>query len=147
MSVSSARFERTAAHPAPPDDFEGVLLRAPERFVAGSPCVVRGAFQIGAEALATLPREDAFAALTLLVTERGSARSATVRPARSAVALVTEAAPAGRRRGWFELDVMGMSEFHPRGGQITISAWLGPLRSGGLDVQVDAPPEPLGGPR
>ncbi|MFN8588610.1 MAG: hypothetical protein U0704_12525 [Candidatus Eisenbacteria bacterium] len=147
MSVSSARFERTAAHPVPADDFEGVLLRAPERFVAGQPCVVRGAFQIGPDALATLPREDAYDALTLLVTERASARSTTVRPARSAVALATEPGPAGRRRGWFELDVIGMSGFRPRAGTITVSAWLGPLRSEGHDVIVEAPPETTGGHR
>lgn len=135
-------FEPTAESPAVPDGVAGIVLSVPSVVALGPPAAlaVSGTFQLTEQAAAELPREDPFAALTLLVVEVGSARSMAFRPARSAVGPETQPAPPGMRRGWFHTDAFAQPGFVPRAGRYFISAYLGGLQSLAAEVRVVAAP-------
>ena len=141
MSAALGRlpwFERTAESPAVPEGVATIVLQVPAVMTLGSPASLRvsGAFQLTEADAAALPREDPFAALTLLVYEAGSARSVTLCPARSAIGPETESVPPGLRRGWFHADVLAQTGFVPRVGSCFVSAYLGPLQSQAVEVRI-----------
>jgi hypothetical protein len=134
-------FEPAADSPAIADGVAGIVLAAPAVVALANPASlpVSGVFQLGDKDAAELPREDPFAALTLLVYEAGSARTVAFRPARSAVGPETQAVPPGMRRGFFQADVFGQPGFVPRAGQYYVSAYLGALQSASAEVRVVKP--------
>lgn len=138
MSPALPWFEVTADSPTVPDGVSGLVLSVPATVTTGRPAAlpVSGTFQLSEGEAAELPREDPFAALTLLVVEVGSARSVAFRPARSAVGPETQTVPPGMRRGWFHADVFGQPGFVPRPGRYYVSAWLGTLHSLAAEVRV-----------
>ncbi len=138
MSPALPWFEATADSPAVPDGVACLMLTVPATVAASRPAAlpVSGTFQMSERDAAELPREDPFAALTLLVVEVGSARSMAFRPARSAVGPETQPVPPGMRRGWFHADVFGQTGFVPRPGRYYVSAWLGALQSLAAEVCV-----------
>ena len=140
MSATLPWFEPVADSPAIADGIAGIELKAPAEIPLEKPTTltVSGVFQLAEKDAAALPREDPFAALTLLVVEVGSARSAALRPARSAVGPETQAAQPDMRRGWFQADVFGQSGFVPRTGRYFISAYIAGLRSRSVEVRVVA---------
>lgn len=140
MSATLPWFEPAADSPAIADGVAGIELKAPEAVPFEKPAslTVSGVFQLSEKDAAALPREDAFAALTLLVVEVGSARSVALRPARSAVGPETQAVPPDMRRGWFQADVFGQTGFVPRAGRYFVSAYLAGLRSRVVEVRVVA---------
>lgn len=140
MSATLPWFEPVADSPALAEGAAGIALKAPAAVALERPTalVVSGVFQVAAKDAAALPREDPFAALTLLVVEAGTARSVALRPARSAVGPETQAVPPDLRRGFFQADVFGQSGFVPRAGRYFVSAYLGPLRSPSVEVRVVA---------
>lgn len=140
MSVTLPWFEPVADSPAIAEGVPGIELAAPAATPLESPpsLVVAGVFQLPAKDAAELPREDPFAALTLLVVEEGSARSFALRPARSAVGPETREVPPGFRRGWFQADLFAQARFVPRAGRYFVSAHIGPLRSRTAEVRVVA---------
>lgn len=138
MSATLPWFEPVADSPAIADGVAGIELKAPAEVPLDPPTAlaVSGVFQLAEKDAAALPREDPFAALTLLVVEAGSARSVALRPARSAVGPETQAVPPGLRRGWFQADVFGQSGFVPRAGRYYVSAYLAGMRSRTVEVRV-----------
>lgn len=140
MSATLPWFDPVADSPAIAEGVAGIELKAPAAVPFDKPTmlVVAGVFQLAEKDAAALPREDPFAALTLLVVEVDSARSVALRPARSAVGPETQAAPPDLRRGWFQADVFGQSGFVPRPGRYFISAYLAGLRSRSVEVRVVA---------
>jgi hypothetical protein len=140
VSATLPWFGPAADSPAIADGVAGIELKVPAAVPLEKPTAlaVSGVFQLTEKDAASLPREDPFAALTLLVVEEGSARSVALRPARSAVGPVTQAAPPDLRRGWFQADVFGQSGFVPRAGRYFISAYLAGLRSRIVEVRVTA---------
>lgn len=140
MSATLPWFEPVADSPAIPEGIAGIELKAPAAVPLEKPTVlvVAGVFQLAEKDVAELPREDPFAALTVLVVEEGTARSVALRPARSAVGPETQAAPPDLRRGWFQADVFGQSGFVPRPGRYFVSAYLAGLRSRAVEVRVIA---------
>jgi len=140
VSATLPWFEPLADSPAIAEGVEGIELKAPAEVPLEKPAAlaVSGVFQLAEKAASALPREDPFAALTLLVVEENTARSVALRPARSAVGPRTQAAPPDLRRGWFQADVFGQSGFVPRPGRYFISAYLAGLRSASVEVRVVA---------
>jgi len=140
VSATLPWFEPVADSPAIAEGVAGIELKAPEAVPLEKPAslTVSGVFQLAEKDAAALPREDAFAALTLLVVEVDSARSFALRPARSAVGPETQAAPSDMRRGWFQADVFAQSGFVPRAGRYFVSAYLAGLRSRTVEVRVVA---------
>lgn len=140
MSVTLPWFEPVADSPAIAEGVAGIELVVPAAVPLESPAslVVTGVFQLPAKDAAELPREDPFAALTLLVVEEGSARSFALRPARSAVGPETRDVPPGFRRGWFQADLFAQARFVPRAGRYFVSAHLAALRSRPAEVRVTA---------
>lgn len=138
MSGTLPWFEPAADSPAIADGVAGIELSAPAVVAFGRPTVlpVSGVFQIAEKDAAELPREDPFAALTLLVVQAGSARSIALRPARSAVGPETRAVPPGMRRGWFQADAFDRDGFVTRPGRYFVSAHLAGLRSRVAEVRV-----------
>lgn len=140
MSATLPWFEPVADSPALAEGVAGIELKLPATVPLEQPAAlaVSGVFQITEKDAATLPREDPFAALTLLVVEEVTARSLALRPARSAVGPQTQAVPPDLRRGWFQADVFGQSGFVPRPGRYFVSAYLAGLRSRSVEVRVVA---------
>jgi hypothetical protein len=138
MSSTLPWFEPVADSPPIADGVAGIELAAPAAVALERPAMLRvsGVFQLAAADVAALPREDAFAALTLLVVEAGSARSFALRPARSAVGPEAQPAPPDLVRGWFQADVFGQGRFVPRAGRYFVSAHLAHLRSRVVEVRV-----------
>jgi hypothetical protein len=133
-------FEPVADSPAIADGVAGIEIKAPAVVALERPTVlpVSGVFQLAAKDAEALPREDAFAALTLLVVEAGTARSVALRPARSAVGPETRSVPPDMRRGYFQADVFGQSGFVPRAGRYFVYAHLADLCSPAAEVRVVA---------
>lgn len=142
MSVTLPWFEPVPESPAIAEGEPGIELVAPAAVPLEAPAslVVTGVFQLPAKDAADLPREDPFAALTLLVVEEGSARSFALRPARSAVGPETREVPPDFRRGWFQADLFAQARFVPRAGRYFVSAHLAALRSRPAEVRVTARP-------
>lgn len=140
MSTTLPWFEPAADSPAPPEGATGIVLAAPAIVALESPAMLRvsGVFQVAVEDARALPREDLYDALTLLLVEQRTARSATLRPARSAVGLETQDVAPGWRRGYFQADVFGQTGFRPREGLYWVSAHLAHLRSAPIEVRVRA---------
>ncbi len=140
MSATLPWFEPVADSPAPPEGVPGIVLAAPPVLALEERTVLRvsGVFQLADADAKALPREDAFDALTLLLVEARTARSVTLRPARSAVGLEPQAVAPGMRRGFFQADVFGQSGFQPRAGLYWVTAHLGHLRSNAVEVRVQA---------
>lgn len=140
MSTTLPWFEPVADSPAPPEGAPGIVLAAPVIVALDSPAMLRvsGVFQVADADAKALAREDAYDALTLLLVEQRTARSATLRPARSAVGLEAQDVAPGLRRGFFQADVFGQSGFQPRAGLYWVSAHLGHMRSKSVEVRVQA---------
>ncbi len=140
MSGTLPWFEPVPDSPAITDGVAGIELKVPAVVPLESPATlpVTGIFQIPAKDAADLPREDPFAALTLLVIEEESARSFAMRPARSAVGPETQDVPPDLRRGWFQADAFGHGAFVPMPGRYFVSAHLAALRSRTVEVRVVA---------
>lgn len=140
MSATLPWFEPVADSPAIADGVAGIELKAPAAVPLERPAAlpVSGVFQLAAKDAGELPREDPFAALTLLVVEERTARSVALRPARSAVGPETQSVPPDMRRGYFQADVFGQSGFVPRAGRYFVSAYLAGLRSRTVEVRVVA---------
>jgi len=140
VSATLPWFEPVADSPAITEGVAGIELKAPAAVPLDQPTflTVSGVFQLAEKDAAALPREDPFAALTLLVVEEGTARSVALRPARSAVGPETQAVPPDLRRGWFQADVFGQTGFVPRPGRYFVSAYLAGLRSASVEVRVVA---------
>jgi hypothetical protein len=140
MSATLPWFEPVADSPAIAEGVAGIELKAPAVVPLEKPTAlaVSGVFQLAEKDAAALPREDPFAALTLLVVEVGSARSVALRPARSAIGPETQPVPPDLRRGFFQADVFGQSGFVPRAGRYFVSAYLAGLRSRPVEVRVIA---------
>lgn len=138
MSATLPAFERTDASPELPPGFEGIVLQFPEEVVLRPPVQlpISGAFQMKADAVPALPRQDPFAALVVLVIETSTHRSVTFRPARSAVRLEPVAVPGGWIRGYFHVDAFAMTHRAPELGRYFVSAWLGDLRSDSRPLDV-----------
>jgi hypothetical protein len=141
MSGTLPWFEPVADSPAVADGVAGIVLAAPPVVPLAQPTrlAVSGVFQIAEKDARQLPREDPFAALTLLVYEVDSARSIAFRPARSAIGPEAQPSPPGMLRGWFQADVFGQPGFVPRAGRYFVSAHLGELRSSPAEVRVVKP--------
>lgn len=140
MSLTLPWFEPVADSPAIAEGVAGIELGAPAVVPLEKPTAlaVAGVFQLAAKDAEALPRQDPFAALTLLVVEVGSARSFALRPARSAVGPETQPVPPDLLRGFFQADVFGQSGFVPRAGRYFVSAYLAGLRSRAVEVRVVA---------
>jgi hypothetical protein len=140
MSTTLPWFEPVADSPAIADGVAGLELKAPAAVALERPAAlpVSGVFQLAAKDAGALPRQDPFAALTLLVVEAGTARSVAFRPARSAVGPETQPAPPEMVRGYFQADVFGQSGFVPRAGRYFVFAYLAGLRSRPVEVRVIA---------
>jgi hypothetical protein len=141
MSATLPWFEPVADSPVIAEGVAGIVLAVPAVVQLARPAAlpVSGVFQLAEKDAAELPREDPFAALTLLVYEAGSARTVAFRPARSAVGPETRSVPPGMRRGWFQADVFGQPGFVPRAGRYFVSAYLGVLQSASAEVRVVKP--------
>ncbi len=142
MSATLPWFEPVADSPSLPEGVAGIELKLPAAVPLEKPAVlaVAGTFQLTGKDAKALPREDPFAALTLLVVEEKTARSFALRPARSAIGPVTQPAPPDLLRGWFQADLFGQGGFEPRAGRYFVSAYLGQLRSRVVEVRVVARP-------
>jgi len=140
MSVTLPWFEPVADSPPIAEGVAGIELKAPAVVPLEQPATlaVTGVFQLAVKDAEALPREDPFAALTLLLVEVGSARSVALRPARSAIGPETQLVPPDLRRGYFQADVFGQSGFVPRAGRYFVSAYLAGLRSRAVEVRVVA---------
>lgn len=140
MSTTLPWFEPVADSPAIADGVAGIELKAPAVVPLERPASlpVSGVFQLAAKDVGDLPREDAFAALTLLLVEAGTARSVAFRPARSAVGPETRPVPPEMVRGWFQADVFAQPGFVPRAGSYFVIAYLAGLRSAPVEVRVVA---------
>jgi hypothetical protein len=141
VSATLPWFEPAADSPAIADGVAGIVLAVPSVVANARPAAlpVSGVFQLPAKLAAELPREDPFAALTLLVYEVGSARTVAFRPARSAVGPETQTVPPDMRRGFFQADAFGQPGLVPRPGRYFVSAYLGPLQSACAEVLVVKP--------
>ena len=141
MSGTLPWFEPVTGSPAVADGVAGIVIAAPAVVALAQPTVlpVSGVFQLTEQDAQSLPREDPFAALTLLVYEVDSARSVAFRPARSAVGPETQPFPPGMLRGWFQADMFGQPGFVPRAGRYFVTAHLGALRSAPAEVRVLKP--------
>jgi hypothetical protein len=140
MSATLPWFEPAADSPAIAVGVAGIELKAPAVIALERPASlpVSGVFQMAAKDAGELPRQDPFAALTLLVVEARTARSVAFRPARSAVGPEAEPVPPDMVRGFFQADVFAQPGFVPRAGLYYVSAHLAGLRSRPVEVRVVA---------